>query len=262
MKLIIDDLSFSYDRIDVLKGINLQVEPMVTVVIGPNGAGKSTLIKCVAGLLPAKGNILFDGNKIGAGYKEFHTRVMSYLPQTTSNYSTITVFEAVLMGMLNSLSLRVGDKELEQVDKVLKDLEIQDISHRQLNELSGGQQQMVYVAQAIIKNPKVILLDEPLNSLDIHHQFEILNLVRQLTFQKKMITIIAMHDLNMAAKYADCIVVMNKGQIHSYGSPSDVLTTEMIRKVYRVEADVAIDGKGIPFINPIQCLSSMSRCMV
>jgi iron complex transport system ATP-binding protein len=259
MKLVTENLSFAYGKMDVLKNISLELSPMVTIIIGPNGAGKSTLIKCIGGVLPTAGSILLDGRPIGPQYKEFPGRMMSYLPQSSANDAGITVFEAVLLGLLDSLSLRVGKDELEKVEEVLKELEMEDIAHRQLNELSGGQQQMAYIAQAIIKDPKVILLDEPLNGLDIHHQFEILNLVSALTSRKEIITVMAMHDLNLAAKYADCIVVMNKGEVQSFGQPSDVLTREMIRTVYRVEAEVTTDARGIPFINPIECLSPRSR---
>ncbi len=251
MKLTIKDLRFGYNEKDILKKINIQFEPMVTAVIGPNGAGKSTLIKCIAGILNPKGTIIYNENKVCSSYREFYTKVISYFPQTITPNVAITVFEAVLLGMLNSLSLRVSDEDITKVVDALKDLEIEELAQRRLDELSGGQLQMVSMAQAVIKEPKVILLDEPLNNLDIHHQFEILNLICELTYRRKIITIIAMHDLNLAARYADRIIVINKGEIYSSGTPAQVLTREMIRSVYMVDAEVSNDCNGIPFVNPV-----------
>lgn len=249
MKLEIDNLSFNYGKTEILKNIKLNLAPMTTAVIGPNGAGKSTLIKCVAGLLPSKGDVFLDGCRLGPSHKGFYTQLMSYLPQTAATYTSITVFETVLLGMISSLSLRVSEQELEKVDEVLKYLGIRDISQRRLNELSGGQQQMVYIAQAIIKAPRILLLDEPLNSLDIHHQFEILNILSDLTREQDIITVIAMHDLNLAARYADYVVVVNNGRIYSSGNPSAVITKQMIKEVYQVDAEVKADEDGITMIH-------------
>ena len=250
MKLIVKDLSCGYKAETVLKNVNLKFESMITAVIGPNGAGKSTLIKCLAGILNYQGNILFKGNRVCSSYKEYYAKI-AYFPQTISQSAAITVFEAVLLGMLNSLSLRVSDEELEKVLGILKELKIEHLAERKLNELSGGQLQMVSVAQAMVKEPEVILLDEPLNNLDIHFQFEILDFIRSETYRKQIITVMAMHDLNLAAKYADRIAVIDKGELVAYGTPGQVLTGKMIQTVYRVEAEVSLDSNGVPFVNPL-----------
>jgi iron complex transport system ATP-binding protein len=251
VKLTVKDLSFGYNSPEILKRINLKFEPMITAIIGPNGAGKSTLIKCIAGVLNHKGIIMFNEDKVCSSYKEFYTKIVSYFPQTISQSASMTVFEAVLLGMLNSLSLKVGDAELNKVFGVLKGLEIEHLAERQVNQLSGGQMQMVSMAQALVKEPKVMLLDEPLNNLDIHHQFEILNLISEETYRKQIITVIAMHDLNLAARYADRIVVIDQGEIYASGTPEQVLTPEMIQSVYMVDAEVSIDRNGVPVVNPI-----------
>lgn len=262
MSLLLNELSFSYGKTEILKQITLGFQPQVNIIIGPNGAGKSTLIKCMAGLLTAKGQITYKEKTIGKNYDEYYSTIMSYLPQYSGNTASLTVFETVLLGRLNTLSLKIDNATLNKVNRLLSELEISEIAKKQLNELSGGQQQMVYIAQAIIKDPSVILLDEPLNSLDIHHQFEILDIIKALSIENQTITVIALHDLNLAAKYADHIVVMHQGAIHSQGKPAEVLTVEMIRDVYQVEAKIVIDSDGIPLINPIRCLSSRYRCKV
>ncbi len=250
MKLVIEDLTFSYKKDRVLTEINLQLDSQITAVIGPNGAGKSTLIKCIAGILKPKGTIRYNSKPVNQSFRAFYTEILSYLPQSIYSSAVITVFEAVLLGRLNSLSLYVSDDELERVLRILEHLGIQELAHKKLNELSGGQQQMVSLAQALIKEPEVLLLDEPLNNLDIHHQFEILNKIKEIHSTKSVITLIAMHDLNLAAKYADKIIVLNQGQVYACGKPGTVLTEELIRLVYKVKAHVLIDNQGIPLIQP------------
>lgn len=256
MKLQVKDVSFSYQSNCVLNNINLSFEPMVIALIGPNGAGKSTLIKCIAGVLKPKGKILFDDREVCPSFKEYFTKIMSYLPQASPNHAVITVFEAVLLGMLNSLSFRISNEEKEKVLNVLKLLEIEDLATKYLNELSCGQQQMISIAQAIVKEPKLILLDEPLNSLDIHHQFELLNHIRGITDKNKIISIIAVHDLNLATRYADQVVLLDKGKVYAYGEPKKVLTPEIIRSVYKVDTKVFTDNDGIPMIYPVDVATS------
>jgi len=254
MSLHLKDLSFSYKKERVLNRIQLDLEPMLTAIIGPNGAGKSTLIKCIAGILPPEGVLSFRGQVVDRQYRSGYARQLSYLPQVSSHTANITVLEAVLLGRLHSLTLRVDDESLEAAWQTLTELDIKELADKHLNELSGGQQQLVFLAQALVKDPAILLLDEPLNSLDIHHQLEMLNLVRALTKARKVITLMALHDLNFAARYADRIIVIHRGVLHSWGKPADTLTAEMIRDVYRVEAEVTIDKNDIPrmhFMGPL-----------
>lgn len=246
MKLVVNELSFRYKNTEVLHDIGLELTPMLTALIGPNGAGKSTLLQCMAGILPSEGHLYFNGQKINPSSHESYIQNLSYLPQYGFNPVAITVLEAVLLGMLHSLSFRVGDEELDRAFKALYDLGIQDLAEKRLDELSGGQQQLVSIAQTIVKDPSLILLDEPLNNLDIHHQLEMLELIREQTRSRKTITVIALHDLNLAARYADRILVIDKGRLYASGTPEEVLTKKMLREVYRVEADVTIDKGGIP----------------
>lgn len=252
MNLKIENLSIGYGNKTILSNVNLVLKPKIIAVIGPNGAGKSTLIKSIAGINKLKeGIITFNDRKIDKNYKEFYSKYLGYFPQFLPANSVLTVFEVILLGMIDSLSLRVSDEELVKVMSIMKQLGISELAKKCMNELSGGQQQMVSLAQAIIKDPKVLLLDEPLNNLDIYRQFEILDIIKNITYKNEIITVIAIHDLNLAARYADEIVVIHDGKVYSRGTPKEVLTKELLREVYKVDAQINIDDNDIPSVNPI-----------
>lgn len=255
MKLDVKNLTFGYHVQDVLHGITMQAGPMLTAVIGPNAAGKSTLFKCLAGILRPRGTIILDGTPIHQLKREELAKIIGYLPQDGGSRAVLTVFEAVLLGRLSCLSWRVSDDDLAMTLEVLEELGIDDLASRSLNELSGGQQQMVSIAQVLVRNPKILLMDEPTNNLDLHHQLDMFDLIRELSIEKRLTTIMALHDLNHAARYADYVVVLNQGAIYDAGPAAAVLTAEMIRTVYGVNAKVTIDGDGLPQITPINALN-------
>jgi iron complex transport system ATP-binding protein len=256
VKLAVENLTFGYHARNVLHGITMQAEPMLTAVIGPNAAGKSTLLKCLAGLLRPGGTIALDGMPIHRLKREDLMEMIGYLPQDSGSRAVLTVFEAVLLGRLSCLSWRVGEDDLARTLEVLEDLGLDDLASRPLNELSGGQQQMVSIAQVLVRNPKILLMDEPTNNLDLHHQLDMFALIREISREKRLTTIMALHDLNHAARYADHIVVLDQGAIYDAGPPAAVFTVGMIRAVYGVNAKVTIDGDGLPQITPINALNS------
>ena len=253
MKLEVKDLCFGYTSTPILKNINLNASPgEITAILGPNGAGKSTLLKCIAGLLkPKSGTILIDGRDVREFKREEIVKIVSYIPQDHSIRAVLTVFEVVLLGRIHSLSWKVSDRDLEITLKTLKDLGIEKFASRYIDELSGGQRQMVFIAQALVREPKVLLLDEPVSNLDIKHQLEILDLIRKITNENNITTLIILHDLNLAARYADKIVVLRRGEIYANGKPEHVLTEKMIKDVYGVYAKVDNDD-GIPQIIPLR----------
>jgi iron complex transport system ATP-binding protein len=260
MRLEIDGLKFSYGSKPVLENIEMHASPgEIAAVIGPNAAGKTTLLKCIAGLLDPEGSIVLDGKEMNNFKKEEITTYVSYLPQESSANAVLTVFEAVLLGRLHSLSWRVSDDALTLVSEVLEDLEIDDLASRYLNELSGGQKQMVSIAQSLVREPKVLLLDEPTSSLDLQHQLEVLDLIRDVTVEREITTLIALHDLNLAARYADEFVVMYNGAVYASGKPASVLTPETVRYIYGVNATLYVDGDGIPQITPISSVRRKAR---
>lgn len=253
MRLTVKDLRFSYGATEVLKGVCLSNSwsGKITALIGPNAAGKTTFLKCLAGLLKPQGSIKLDGVELQDMKKEEVTDRVGYLPQEGPVNAVLTVFEALLLARKHTMSWRVDDSDLEIAAKVLQDLDIEQLSLRYLNELSGGQKQMVSIAQVLARSPQVLLLDEPTSSLDLQRQLEVLALLRELTAERKVTTIISLHDLNLAARFANHFVVMDAGTIYASGDAPSVLTSEMLRDVYKVNANVRVDSDGITQITPI-----------
>ena len=248
MNLEVRNLSYRYSSDFSLHEISLTFENAITGIIGPNGSGKSTLIKCLANILDASGEIYFGNQKISRRDRTFFTRKISYLPQLSPNDATVTVFEAVLLGLVNSLTLKVQAAQVEAVNAMLDIFKLQPLARRPICDLSGGQLQMALLAQALIKEPDILFLDEPLNNLDVYHQFALMNLIAELTERNQMITVLVMHDINLTARYADRVVVMENGRVHAHGKPRDVLSKEMLREVYRIESNVAVNAQGYPVI--------------
>lgn len=253
MRLSVENLKFNYGPISVLKGINMPEARTgsVTAIIGPNAAGKTTFLKCLAGFLNPVGKILLDGKELRNFKKQDITKHVSYLPQDGLSTAVITAFEAILLARQHSVTWRVSNDDLRLVAQVLEELEIDELAMKYLYELSGGQKQLVSIAQTLVRNPKVLLMDEPTNGLDLQRQLEVLELLRKETIEKGITTLVALHDLNLASRYADHIVVMSNGTVYASGKVASVLTSHMLRDVYGVEAAVSLDGDGIPQINAI-----------
>jgi len=253
MKLKIKDVEFSYASVPVLKDVCIELaESEMLGVVGPNGAGKSTLIRCIDRILvPQKGSIVLDGRDI----KELRllelAKKMGYIPQSTSQIFPATVFDTVLMGRRPHLGWRSSEKDTEKVLEMLQMLNIEEFAMRDINELSGGQQQKVFIARALTQEPDVLLLDEPTSNLDIRHQLEVMDIIKNIVREKGIAAIMAIHDLNLASRYADRIVMMNSGKIFSAGDPVSVLTPANIKRVYGVEAEVN-NNNGRPYIVPIR----------
>ncbi|MHC1611002.1 MAG: ABC transporter ATP-binding protein [Candidatus Methanospirareceae archaeon] len=253
VRLKVKDLEFSYASVPVLKDVCIELaESEVLGVVGPNGAGKSTLIRCIDRILaPQKGSILLDNRDIKEMRLMELAKEMGYIPQSTSHIFPATVFDTVLMGRRPHLGWRSSEKDEEKVLDLLQMLNIEDLAMRDINELSGGQQQKVFIARALAQEPDLLLLDEPTSNLDIRHQLEVMEIIKSIVREKKISAIMAIHDLNLASRYADRIVMLNGGTIVEAGDPSSVLTPENIREVYGVAAEVK-NNNGRPYIVPIR----------
>jgi iron complex transport system ATP-binding protein len=250
--LCIENLTFSYGATPVLRDITLPAiaAGQITGVIGPNAAGKTTFFKCIAGLLTGRGRLLLDGTDLRALPGAERAARVTYLPQDVSVRAVLTVFEAVLLARQHSISWRVSDEDLTVVTRILDDVRITPLALRYLNELSGGQRQLVSIAQALARDARVLLLDEPTSNLDLQHQLEVLDLMKETTAARQMTTLIAVHDLNLAARYADQLIVLTNGAVYSAGPATDVLTPAMLRDVYGVHATVAPGPDGRPQVTP------------
>ena len=242
--LTIEELSAGYGRRAVVTGITLPALPAgsVTALTGPNGAGKSTMLKALAGFLPASGAARLDGEDILTMRPQARARAAGFMPQALPGDVGLTVLDAVIT------ALKVTRPELsiaaarERAGLALERLGIVDLALSALGRLSGGQKQMASLAQAIVTDPKLLLLDEPVSALDLHHQFHVMRTIRSLAAEGRII-IAVLHDLEMASKWADRIVVMRQGRLFDAGRPADVVTAAMLRDVYRIHARVA-PGEG------------------
>lgn len=236
-------LTFSYGNENILEKISFEINKGSFVsIIGPNGSGKSTLLKNIsAELSPNEGVVLLDTKDIFKIKKKNLAQNMAVVPQDTGVDFAFSVMETVLMGRMPHQKRFQGDseKDLEIVKWAMELTNVWYLKDRIINELSGGERQRVIVARALAQEPKVLLLDEPTSNLDIQHQLELLELIDNLNRTEGMTVIAVLHDLNLAAKFSQKIILLNKGNIMAYGDPSEVLTIDNIRENYHVEVSVS-----------------------
>ena len=253
MKLTINHLSFKYNGLPALEDVSLEVGlGEVLSIVGPNGSGKSTLLKCINRILKTKQNtVLIDGRDVGKiGLRDL-AKMMGYIPQNSLSSFPFTVFDVVLMGRRPYIQWSLGERDKEIVAKILEFLGIDNLAMRYFNELSGGEQQKVIIARALAQQPQILLLDEPTSSLDIRHQLEIICILRSLTQGKNRSVIVAMHDLNLASRFSDRMLMLKQGCIFAFGDPVSVLTEENIEAVYGVKSRVTNSILDIPQVTPL-----------
>ncbi|MGO4673679.1 ABC transporter ATP-binding protein [Bosea sp. 2YAB26] len=217
----------------------------VVAVIGPNAAGKSSLFRRIAGLVPGAGEVSISGESSVPGRR---APLSCYLPQDTAVNAVLTVYESILLAFKQGGTWSVSDDELKRIDCVLRDLEIEDLAFRGLGELSGGQRQLVSIAQTLAREPDILLLDEPTSALDLHRQFEVLSLVRRLARDRGMCVLISIHDLNQALRVADRVLVLAKTRLVAIGAPREIVTPSLLDEVYGVRARVEGLSSGEPYV--------------
>ena len=236
------DISLGYNGRAVLKNINLRAMPgKMLGLIGPNGSGKSTIIKGMARVISVfSGHIFIGGRNIESIKRDELARIVATVPQNPTLPGTFTVFEVVLMGRTPHLGLLryEGKEDMAIAWQAMRATQTELLAERRVGELSGGERQRVVIARALTQQPKAILLDEPTAYLDINHQIEIMDLVKNLCLERSLTVIAAMHDLNLAAQYCDWLVMLDGGRIYTEGKPQDVLTAQNIKEVYGAEVCV------------------------
>ena len=207
-------------------------------LVGPNAAGKSTLLRALAGLQPASGSVRLDGHElIGLPLAE-HARRVTYMPQTLPQGVALRVLESVI-GALRTASADDARASIEQrAIGVLERVGILPLALEGLDHLSGGQRQLVSLAQAIAREPRVLLLDEPISALDLRHQLRVMRIVHDLARERGMIVLMVLHDLEIAARWSDGIVMLSRGAVAASGTPSDAITAQALADVYGVHARI------------------------
>jgi len=240
--LEIKTLSVAYYETEVLSGISLSVQSgEILALVGPNGAGKSTLVRAVSGVIPVKsGKVHMNGvelNRLGSMQR---ARYLAVVPQARELPGAYTVYQTVLLGRTPYLGwLGTSSKKDHTVVRLaLERTHTDKLAERRVSDLSGGEQQRVLLARALAQDAPILLLDEPTTHLDLQHQSNLLNLVRQLCQDRKLTVLMVLHDLNLAGLYADRVALMDAGRILSIGSPEEVLTSNNLSSVYHVPVNV------------------------
>lgn len=243
--LNIENLSFSYGEESILKGICFQAEQgCITSIIGPNGAGKTTLLLCISRLMPFSGTVTLNGTSLNRlSGEEFASR-LSFLSQDTSCSAELNVYEVILLGLVNRLSFRVSTENAERVQSVMELLGITEFANRKITELSGGQRQLVFIAQTLVKEPKILILDEPTSALDLNRQFKLMNLIQEITRERNLTTLVTLHHLDIAAKYSNRVVTLDRGSVYQLGTPAEIFTPKMFRDVFGIESEIHRDASG------------------
>lgn len=252
----VENLSFAYTKNKpVLRSVSLDFTQKFNVIVGSNAAGKSTFLKCLFGILRAEGTVYYNSQNLSMLDTEERMRLMAYLPQDEKEDIGLTVFEMVLLGRLPQLGWKVRSDDAEKVMAILRILHLEELAFVPFRCLSGGQRKLITIAQTLVRSPEIVLMDEPTNSLDLQKQLELCATIRQIIEKSGMTFIVVLHDLNLAARFADEIFVLTDGAgLYRQGAPAEVINAEMLRQVYGVKADVFSDCRGVPVAAPFESI--------
>ncbi|MFC4060697.1 ABC transporter ATP-binding protein [Planomonospora corallina] len=243
------------DRV-IVDGLDLGIETgTVTTIIGPNGCGKSTLLRALGRLLkPSGGEVLLDGKRIDGMPSKEVARILGVLPQSPVAPEGLTVADLVARGRHphQTWYRQWSSDDESAVSEALAMTGLLDLGERPLDELSGGQRQRAWISMALAQGTDLLLLDEPTTFLDLAHQIEVLELVRRLHGELGRTVVMVLHDLNLAARYADRLVAMRDGRVVAAGAPAEVLTETLLKQVFDLDAKVIEDPvAGTPLVVPI-----------
>ena len=255
-RLRADEVSLGYDDRRVVHDLSFAVpDGKITVVVGANACGKSTLLRGLARLMrPEAGAVLLDGRDIHALPTREVARTLGLLPQTAIAPEGVSVVDLVARGRHphRGLVRRWGDEDDRAVAEALTLTGTLELAQRSVDELSGGQRQRVWVAMVLAQQTDLLLLDEPTTFLDLAHQVELLDVLADLNASRGTTIVMVLHELNLAARYADHLVAMKDGRLVAQGRPGDVVTEETVREVFGLESRVIPDPvSGTPLVLPI-----------
>ncbi|MCC7117383.1 MAG: heme ABC transporter ATP-binding protein [Anaerolineales bacterium] len=240
--LEINNLSVFYDARQVLENVSLTVNSgEIVALIGPNGAGKSTLIRAVSGTLPIKrGQVKANGQEITTLAPIYRARTLAVVPQAVHLPPAFTVWDTVLLGRAPYLNFlgQTSARDEALARQALEQVHALELAEKRIDEISGGEQQRVLLARALAQDTPILLMDEPTAHLDLRHQLELLQLVKKQAREKQLTVLLVLHDLNLAALFADRIAIMQNGVVCVAGAPAEALTAEILNSIYHVPVHI------------------------
>lgn len=241
MSLIVDNVSFSYNKErEILSDISFELNNGESIfLLGPNGTGKTTLLKCINHILtPSSGKITINGENIANMTPAMVAKKIGYVPQYNNNVFSMNVIDTIMLGRISFAGRRIRTEDKDIVFDLIDKLHLQKFAFKNINEMSGGERQRVFIARALAQEPEIIILDEPTSSLDLQNQMFTLELITDLAKNKNLGVLMSIHDLNLTSLYADKVLVLKGSKIYAFGKPNDVLTEKTVREVYGVNAVV------------------------
>lgn len=254
-RLTIENLKVGYGDVEIIHDLShVLPDKKITTIIGSNGCGKSTLLKSIARIIPYQGgNICFDNESIHREQTKVLAQKMALLSQKQPSMEGITVEELVAYGRFphQKKFSTLNDRDHQMIDWALKKTEIDPFRNQDINALSGGQLQRVWIAMALVQDTDYILLDEPTTYLDMAHQMEVLELLKRLNLEQEKTIVMVLHDINQAARFSDYLIAMKDGAIVKAGACEDVMTKEVLKHVFSIKAHMGTD----PLTHKPMCIS-------
>lgn len=241
-----EQLTLAYGNKTIAESLNVTIpDGHFTAIIGPNGCGKSTLLRSLAGLNRAQGELWLNGEELMSLPFARRAERVVYLPQSLPAGVHLHVLESIIVAQRASGGRSTAASESE-VMALLEQLGIAHLALSYLDQLSGGQKQLVGLAQSLIRRPELLLLDEPLSALDLNYQFHVMDLVRRETRLRNIVTVVVVHDINIALRHADHALMLKDGNLLADGKPSQVITPETLAQVYGVRGRIEHCSRGMP----------------
>lgn len=247
MRLCVEQVSFGYNKKQtVLQNISFQAESgQLIALLGPNGSGKTTLVKCINRILtPREGHITLDGVRMESFSQAKVARRIGYVPQMTKGDGAGTVLDMVLMGRRPFIKWNIREQDIQIALEILDRIGAVELAHREFCSLSGGQRQKILIARAMAQEPEMFLFDEPICFLDVQNQLSIMEMARDMVQQKNKLAIMVVHDLNLALRYSDRILLLQNGNVVDQGVSTEVLNHKNIEAVYGVTVKMIKEETG------------------